>query len=76
MGAPSDELEPISEFPNIVGKSEKIREICQRIGQVAKTDSTVLIYGESGTGLSDLACFACRLRDFSFTGDGFQAPHS
>jgi PAS domain S-box-containing protein len=38
------------EFPNIIGKSETIRKICQRIGQVAKTDCTVLIQGESGTG--------------------------
>jgi PAS domain S-box-containing protein len=38
------------EFPNIIGKSEKIRNICQLIGQVARTDCTVLIQGESGTG--------------------------
>ena len=44
------DVEPINEFPNIIGKSQHIREICQMIGQVAKTDSTVLIQGESGTG--------------------------
>jgi transcriptional regulator with PAS, ATPase and Fis domain len=33
-----------------VGQSEKIREVCRRIGQVAPTDSTVLIQGKSGTG--------------------------
>jgi transcriptional regulator with PAS, ATPase and Fis domain len=38
------------EPPNFVGQSEKIREVCRRIGQVASTDSTVLIQGESGTG--------------------------
>ena len=37
-------------FPLIFGKSKKIREICKLVGQVAKTDSTVLIQGESGTG--------------------------
>src|SRR5574341_2360999 len=39
-----------AELPNLVGESEKIREVCRRIGQVAPTDSTVLIQGESGTG--------------------------
>jgi len=48
--AAKDTAETIYEFPNIIGKSEKIRKICQLIGQVAKTDSTVLIQGKSGTG--------------------------
>lgn len=48
--AMSNSVDPISEFPNIIGKSDKIRKICQRVGQVAKTDCTVLIQGESGTG--------------------------
>lgn len=39
-----------AELPNLVGQSEKIRKVCRRIGQVAPTDSTVLIQGESGTG--------------------------
>lgn len=39
-----------AELPNLVGESEKIREVCRRIGQVAPTDFTVLIEGESGTG--------------------------
>jgi len=51
----ADEGEPIYEFPNLIGKSEKIRKICQLIGQVAKTDSTVLIQGESGTGKEIIA---------------------
>jgi len=46
----SEPPEPEDGFPNIIGKSEKIREICHLIGQVAKTDCTVLIQGESGTG--------------------------
>lgn len=45
-----DNTEPTDDFPNIIGKSEKTRRICQLIGQVACTDSTVLIQGESGTG--------------------------
>jgi transcriptional regulator with GAF, ATPase, and Fis domain len=39
-----------ADLPNLVGQSEKIREVCRRIGQVAPTDSTVLTQGESGTG--------------------------
>ncbi|MGH7596239.1 MAG: sigma-54 interaction domain-containing protein [bacterium] len=38
------------DLPNLIGQSEKIQEVCRRIGLVAKTDSTVLIQGESGTG--------------------------
>ncbi len=38
------------ELSHILGKSEKIREICRLIGVVAKTKATVLVQGESGTG--------------------------
>ncbi|MBI1738388.1 MAG: sigma-54-dependent Fis family transcriptional regulator [Acidobacteria bacterium] len=37
-------------FPNIIGKSEKMRALFDLIGQVAASRSTVLIHGESGTG--------------------------
>jgi DNA-binding NtrC family response regulator len=37
-------------FHNIVGKSKKMQEIYRIIAKVANTDSTVLIYGQSGTG--------------------------
>ncbi|VBB09823.1 fis bacterial regulatory protein hth signature [Lucifera butyrica] len=40
---------PIS-FANIVGDSPKIRAIVDRLKKVAHTTSTVLIYGETGTG--------------------------
>jgi len=50
ISATKDDPEPIYDFPNIIGKSEQIRKICQLIGQVAKTDCSVLIQGESGTG--------------------------
>jgi len=39
-----------TDFPTIIGQSEKIRHICQLIGSVAKSDVTVLLQGESGTG--------------------------
>ena len=37
-------------FPTIIGQSEKIRQVCGLIGSVAKSDATVLIQGDSGTG--------------------------
>ena len=37
-------------FPNIIGRHPAIVEIFEIIGRVAKTDKTVLIQGESGTG--------------------------
>lgn len=37
-------------FHNIVGKNDKMREIYGLVRNVAETDSTVLIYGETGTG--------------------------
>src|SRR4030042_2257783 len=37
-------------FHNIIGKSKKMQEIYRIISKVAMTDSTVLIYGQSGTG--------------------------
>ena len=37
-------------FPDIVGQSRAIRAVLNQILQVAKTDATVLIIGETGTG--------------------------
>jgi DNA-binding NtrC family response regulator len=44
------ELQEKYGFHNIVGKSKKMQEIYRIIAKVAPTDSTVLIYGQSGTG--------------------------
>jgi DNA-binding NtrC family response regulator len=44
------ELQEKYGFHNIVGKSKKMQEIYRVIAKVATTDSTVLIYGQSGTG--------------------------
>lgn len=37
-------------FENLVGRSRKMREVCDLALQVARRDSTVLVTGESGTG--------------------------
>src|SRR5579864_5439609 len=37
-------------FPNIIGKSEKMLTLFDLVSQVAPSRSTVLIMGESGTG--------------------------
>src|ERR1700691_2928976 len=37
-------------FPNIIGKSEKMLAMLDLVAQVAPSRSTVLIHGESGTG--------------------------
>jgi chemotaxis protein methyltransferase CheR len=38
------------EFPNIIGQSDAVRYVMQKISQVAKTSATVLIEGETGVG--------------------------
>lgn len=43
-------LESAGQFPAMIGQSTAIREVFDRIRQVAPTDVTVLIQGESGTG--------------------------
>ncbi len=43
---------PLDEF---IGNSQKMREVYAQVGQVAGTNSTVLITGESGTGKELLA---------------------
>ncbi|HHT9129336.1 MAG TPA: sigma-54-dependent transcriptional regulator [Candidatus Brocadiaceae bacterium] len=43
-------LESQYNFGNIIGNSPQVVEILRLVGEVSKTDSTVLITGESGTG--------------------------
>jgi formate hydrogenlyase transcriptional activator len=45
-----DEIRTELNFEEIVGKSAVLRRILQQVATVAPTDSTVLIYGETGTG--------------------------
>ncbi len=44
------ELESQYDFKNIIGNSPQVIEALRLVGEVSKTDSTVLITGESGTG--------------------------
>jgi Nif-specific regulatory protein len=44
------ELENKYQITNIIGNSNKMREVFQMISQVSKSNATVLIRGESGTG--------------------------
>ena len=45
-----DEIRSELNFEEIVGRSSALRKVLQDIETVAPTDSTVLIYGETGTG--------------------------
>ena len=50
-----DEIRSEMHFRDIVGKTKALREILQQVEVVAPTDSTVLIYGETGTGKEAIA---------------------
>ena len=50
-----EEINLMHSHKDIVGNSEAIRTVLQQIEQVAPTDSTVLIQGETGTGKELLA---------------------
>ncbi|HTS62403.1 MAG TPA: sigma 54-interacting transcriptional regulator [Candidatus Acidoferrales bacterium] len=45
-----DELRSELKFEDIVGRSEALRRVLEQIETVAPTESTVLIYGETGSG--------------------------
>ncbi len=45
-----DEIKTTHDFGNIVGESPAMQNVREAISQVAKTGSTVLILGETGTG--------------------------
>src|SRR4030095_10477333 len=45
-----DEVDRTSMFEEIVGTSPALQPVLARVGRVAKTESTVLITGETGTG--------------------------
>ncbi len=43
-------IETTADYPSIIGQSIQIRDVCSQVGLVAKTDATVLVQGETGTG--------------------------
>jgi len=45
-----DEIRTEMNFAQIIGSSASLRKALKRVETVAPTDSTVLIYGETGTG--------------------------
>jgi formate hydrogenlyase transcriptional activator len=45
-----DEIRSELNFDEIIGRSAALRRVLQEVETVAPTDSTVLIYGETGTG--------------------------
>jgi len=45
-----DEIRTEMNFAQIIGNSASLRKVLKHVGTVAPTDSTVLIYGETGTG--------------------------
>jgi len=45
-----EEIRTVHNFEEIVGNSPGLLELLRRVDQVAPTDSSVLIYGETGTG--------------------------
>jgi len=45
-----EEIRNEHNFTEIVGNSAELREVLRQVEQVARTDSTVLILGETGTG--------------------------
>ncbi len=45
-----DEIRSQMNFDSIIGRSEPLQKVLQQVETVAPTDSTVLIYGETGVG--------------------------
>ena len=45
-----EEISEVKGFEEIVGKSDALKYVLTRVEQVAKTDATVLLQGETGVG--------------------------
>ena len=62
-----EEISEVKGFEEIVGKSDALRYVLTRVEQVAKTDATVLLQGETGVGKE---LFARAIHDRSSRSDG------
>ncbi|OPZ73155.1 MAG: Transcriptional regulatory protein ZraR [bacterium ADurb.Bin478] len=49
-GRPAQEMDPNHPFAEIIGESECMHELYRTLAKVARTDSSVILYGESGVG--------------------------
>ena len=58
---------PLGSYGELIGKSQPMRQLYQRIGQIAPTDAAVLVSGASGTGKE---LVARTLHDLSSRRDG------
>src|SRR5262249_25028852 len=45
-----EEIKSAHNFEEIIGRSEALLDVLEKVNRVAKTDATVLITGETGTG--------------------------
>jgi len=50
-----EEIKSEHNFEDMIGHSDALKKVLNKVGQVASTDATVLIYGETGTGKELLA---------------------
>lgn len=50
LGSRAIERQKLREFTGIVGETDAIQQVLERVVQIAPVDSTVLVTGESGTG--------------------------
>src|SRR5262249_51557432 len=61
-----EEIKEAHNFEQIIGRSAALRGVLEQVGQVAPTDASVLVTGETGTGKELIARavhFASRRRD-------------
>jgi transcriptional regulator with GAF, ATPase, and Fis domain len=50
-----EEIKQVESFHEIIGSAKTLKKVLRKVKQVAKTDATVLILGETGTGKELLA---------------------